>query len=439
MTGTRAVRRSPVAVLVPVLVAAAALVAGPGAAPASAAEVCDGAPADSFVVEDVPWPQLRYDPPTQVWPFSTGAGVTVAVVDTGVSATHPQLQGRVLPGTDVVRSGPADVDCTTHGTALASLVAAGQQTGVGLRGLAPGSTILPVQVTDDPATDPGADPVDPTRVAAGLDAAVAGGAQVVLVGTVLYGDSPDVAAAVTRALDAGVVVVAPVGDGHDEERGNRPDPASLTPYPAAYDGVLGVGAVDRGGQRSRGSQIGGYVDLVAPGGDVVAAGSAAQAVYSGTAFAASFVAATAALLISSPDVQLPSGSARGPAVAAQLVGTATPAAGVLGYGAGELSPARALTEPLAAGAPASPEGYRAPPVDEAAVARAETEQRADSLAVRWALGMLAAAAAVVLVAVVLPRARRRRWRAGAPAPARRVERDPEFVPGDALFRAPPLP
>ncbi|MCO7222092.1 hypothetical protein, partial [Klenkia sp. PcliD-1-E] len=60
-------------------------------------------------------------------------------------------------------------------------------------------------------------------------------------------------------------------------------------------------------------------------------------------------------------------------------------------------------------------------------------------AVRWSLGLLAAAAAVGLLAVLVPRLRRRRWRAGALPPPPRVERDPEFVPGEALFRAPPLP
>ncbi|MCO7222512.1 S8 family serine peptidase, partial [Klenkia sp. PcliD-1-E] len=328
--------RWPAAVTVLALAAAPALVAT--ASPAAAAQVCDSAPPASAVIQDVPWPQVRYDPPAQIWPFGTGAGVTVAVLDTGVSAAHPQLAGAVLPGADLVRSGPADVDCTTHGTALASLVAARQQSGIGLRGLAPDSTVLPVQVTDQPATDPDADPVDPARLAAGIDAAVASGAQVVLVGAVVYGDAPALAAAVSNALAAGAVVVAPVGDGHDEETGNVPDPASLTPYPAAYDGVVGVGAVDRDGMRTRGSQIGGYVDLVAPGGDVVAAGSTAQAVYSGTAFAAAFVAATAAVLLSAPDVALPPGADRSAAVGAQLAGTATPAAGVLGYGAGELSP-----------------------------------------------------------------------------------------------------
>ncbi|MSW65109.1 MAG: S8 family serine peptidase, partial [Actinobacteria bacterium] len=318
--------------------AASVVVAVAAAGPAAAAQVCDQPPVADTVEAAVPWSQQAWDPAAQVWPFSTGAGVTVAVLDTGVQTSNPQLAGRVAGGVDLVSGGTADVDCVPHGSGLAGVVVAGQQAGVGLRGLAPDATVLPVQVAQAAVGDPGTTPVEPGVVAAGLDAAVAGGAQVVLVGPVVFRDDPQLADAVQRTLDAGVVVVAGVGDGHDADRdGEGPTAALATPYPAAYPGVLGVAAVGSDGLRADTSQIGDYVDLAAPGAEVVSTGTAAQQVYDGTAFAAAFVAAAAALVVAEPGL-VPAGADRPAAVQARLAATAVPPPAPAGYGAGLLSP-----------------------------------------------------------------------------------------------------
>lgn len=403
------------------------------ASPAGAAQVCEQPPAADPVVEDVPWAQLDWDPATEVWPFSTGAGVTVALLGTGVQASNPQLAGRVDPGTDLVHGGTADVDCVPHGSGLAGLVVAGARPGVGLRGLAPDARVLPIQVTEEPAGTPGDEPVDPARLVAGLDVAVAAGAQVVLFGVVGYVDTPELAAAVARAVAAGVVVVAPVGDAHDRERDGETRPTPFRPLPAAYPGVLGVAAVDSEGLRLPTSSIGAYVDLAAPGGDVVSTGTVAQQVYSGTAPAAAFVAATAALLIADPDLQVPAGPARAAAIADRLAATAVPAPGEVGYGAGLLAPGRALTEPISALDPVAGATYRPPPPDRAAEAAAAARAAADDRSTWVVLGGTAGGLVAAAIGWALPRARRRRWRVGVQPPAAATEEQPGFVPASALF------
>lgn len=436
MAGRRALRAA-VAVTASLAVGAAPVVVAVAVAgPATAAQVCDQPPVADSVQAAVPWSQQAWDPAAQVWPFSTGAGVTVAVLDTGVQATNPQLAARVAGGVDLVDGGTADVDCVPHGSGLAGVVVAGQQAGVGLRGLAPDATVLPVQVAQAAITDPGGTPADPGLVADGLDAAVSSGAQVVLVGPVVYRDDPQLAGAVQRALDAGVVVVAGVGDGHDADRdGAGPTAALATPYPAAYPGVLGVAAVGSDGLRAGTSQIGDYVDLAAPGADVVSTGTTAQQVYDGTAFAAAFVAATAALVVAEPGL-VAGGVDRPAAVQARLQATAVPPPAPDGYGAGLLSPGRAVTEDLAAAPPRPDPGYRPPPVDEAAAAAAAAVQDAADRSARWALGAGSVAVLAVLTALLLPRARRRRWRTGRAAPPA-VEPGPVgHIPSAALFDPP---
>jgi membrane-anchored mycosin MYCP len=415
------------------------LLAAPGAS-AAADGRCGSPPQSSPSIVDPSWTQDAYAAPDRLWGFSRGQGVVVAVLDTGVDATHPQLAGKVLSGADLVSDFPGGtVDCTPHGTALAGVVNGSRLSGIGSYGLAPDAVVLPVRVAAQPETVPSDTPVAPALLAQAIDTAVSSGAAVVDVGVVVYGGSPELAAAVDRALAAGVVVVAAAGDAHDPDRdGAGPTDASLTPYPAAYPGVIGVGAVGPDGVRVETSQIGAQVDLVAPGTGVIAPALGGHAVYEGTSIASAFVAATVALVLADPAAALPAGGPeRVGAVTDRLLAAASPPAGAApgpGYGAGLLDPYRTLTEEPARTEPVALPGQTPPPADPVADARAAERSAADVTAVRIALATAVVAAVVVLGAVLLPRGRRRRWRAGRVPPAPTVQDDgPEFLPGEALF------
>jgi membrane-anchored mycosin MYCP len=393
------------AVLVVVLVPAPALARAVG---------CDPPPAPGKVSRDVPAEARVYDV-ARLTPLATGAGVRVAVVDSGVDALHPQLRGAVAAGRDLLHGNPdARQDCVGHGTGVASIIAARPVPGVPFRGLAPGATVVPVRITEKEqigGADVG-DDASPAEFARAIEWAAdprGGRARVLNLSVVMTADDPQVRRAVARAVAAGVVVVAAVGNNGAPEKGNP------TPYPAAYPDVIGVGAVTAAGVRAGFSQHGEYVDLVAAGeGVTMAALRSGHTAQQGTSFAAPFVAATAALLVQ----RFPGSS---PAqVRRRLVATADPAPGggrSDEYGFGLLNPYRALTETLGPEVPPSP-----PPVvrhAEDPAAAALRQRRGEAL--RRALLVGAAGAGVVLLAGVaaaaVRRGRRRGWRpAGRSAP-----------------------
>lgn len=402
---------------------------------------CQSAAAAAGIIEDVPWPVPVYDAAQRIWPYSTGTGVTVAVLSTGVDAAHPQLTGRVLGGADIVGGQPvANADCAGIGTAAASVIAGQKVSGVGFHGIAPDARILPVRVSVDLSgntPEPSA-----SAVANGINAAVAGGADVILVAHPVLGTTPELEQATAAALAAGRVVVAAVGDQHDPQApGMQPTPEAFTPYPAALPGVIGVGAVGSSGTRMPTSQIGEYVDVVAPGADVVAAAVGGQDVYSTTAVAAGYAAATAALMLADERLGLGELGAEQKAAAVAERLDATASAGpagepMLGYGAGMVDPYRALNEPLAAGVPSEEDGPFAPYVptaDEIAAQEHEAAARTDFRVIAGfgALALLGGGYAVW----VHRRLRTSTGRVATSVPAPRSTDDlPEYVPGSALFK-----
>jgi type VII secretion-associated serine protease mycosin len=370
---------------------------------------CDPPPPVGKVGRDVPFEARVYDL-DRLAALATGAGVRVAVVDSGVDDTHPQLAGAVAPGRDLLHGDPdARQDCVGHGTAVASIIAARPAVGVPFRGVAPGVTIVPVRITEKEVID-GEDVGDDAgaaEFAQAIDWAAdpgRGRAQVINLSVVMTADDPRVRAAVARAVDAGVVVVAAAGNNGAPERGNP------TPYPAAYPGVIGVGAVTAGGVRAAFSQHGGYVDLVAAGSGVtVAAPGGGHTAGEGTSYAAPFVAATAALVLHRFGPVSPEQVRR------RLVATADPAPGGRGdeYGAGLLNPYRALTETLGPQVAAPPVPAPVLTDDPAAVALRQRRDRAQDRAL--VVGAAGAGVAVLagLAAAVLRRGRRRGWRPAA--------------------------
>ncbi|WP_436501603.1 type VII secretion-associated serine protease mycosin [Actinokineospora sp. HUAS TT18] len=412
--------------LVPAAVAAAALAFPPAAAAVPPPEACHSADPAHPQVRELPWAQ-QVLAPQSVWSHSTGAGVTVAVVDSGVDSDHPQLRGgKVLPGRDLFLpgGGPATFDCVSHGTGVAGIIAADPLPGIGFHGIAPGAKILPVRVSDREVGDNGASTrVDPRVLADGIRFAADQGAKVINVSIAGYEDFPAIRDAVAHAVATDALVVAAVGNG-------QPDETTVLPsFPAAYDGVLGVGAVDVDGARLIRSQIGKYVDIAAPGATVLATTRIdGHSTRDGTSFATPFVAATAALVRSAwPTLTAPQ-------VAQRLMATASPARGGKGspaYGAGLVNPYRAVMDGLTPLSPAPLAPAVIPPVDQAEVDAVAERNHVGALAKTMTWVVVGGVAVAVLVAVIRPRGRGRGWRAGCAKP---VPAEPEVIePPEQIF------
>jgi membrane-anchored mycosin MYCP len=272
------------------IVAIAAAAIGAGARSAGAAAVVascgsmSGLPSTTTLYTQRPPAQRMLDF-ERVWPITEGAGVTVAVVDTGVDAAQPFLAGAVLRGYDVVNGGgAADTDCVGHGTFVAGLIAGRRLPGFGFAGVAPQASILPIREADSYADGTAADLAKCIRIAVSM------GARVINVSIVTQVPAGVLTSAVQYALAHNVMIVAAAGN--DFAQGNVPE------YPAGIPGVLAVGAVDANGQRASYSQTGPNVGVVAPGTNLIGpgAGGVGLVSYSGTSFATAYVSGVAALV-----------------------------------------------------------------------------------------------------------------------------------------------
>lgn len=205
--------------------------------------------------------------------MNSGANIKVAVIDSGVDSSNPDLNsGQVLDGVDyfsgtstsstncisysgTTHPGSGRYDPNGHGTHVAGIIAA---SGNGIRGVTPNVEILPVRVLGPYGTGETFD------VACGIKWATDNGAQVINLSLGSDTASASVSSAIAYALENNVVVVAATGN-----------TGTSTPiYPAGDEGVIGVGSIDRDGQWSSFSTFGSFVDLVAPGRGIVSTCSA---------------------------------------------------------------------------------------------------------------------------------------------------------------------
>jgi type VII secretion-associated serine protease mycosin len=242
-----------------------------------------------------PWGLTRLRPDL-AWPLTEGAGVKVAVIDSGVSADPPSLRGKVLSGIDYVDTGkgPGQCDENGHGTLIAGIIAGRETVSGGFRfyGVAPAATIVPVRVLRDQQRSFESDLSG--RIATAIRWAVDVGGAAVINLSLTTEPTADLAAAVKHAIDKGVVVVAAAGN-----EGTSEQPGQLT-YPAAYPGVIGVAGVDQQDQHVSSSTSGDYVDVAAPGvriaGPSPEGGGFLFSADGGTSFATAYVSGVAALV-----------------------------------------------------------------------------------------------------------------------------------------------
>jgi type VII secretion-associated serine protease mycosin len=386
--------------------AALCLALAPSSSAVAASTVAGAVACGPVVTEPLvepPWPLTRLRPDL-AWPLTRGAGVTVAVIDSGVSAEHPSLRGSVLPGTDFVNSaaGPGQCDENGHGTLIAGLIAGRETISAGFRfhGVAPEARIVPIRVLRDQRRSFEDDLS--LRIATAIRWAVDVGRADVINRSLTTLPTPQLEAAIRHAVDRRVVVVAAAGN--EGQSGQPGQPA----YPAAYDGVIGVASIGTADEHVDSSSTGTFVDVAAPGvriaGPSPTGGGFLFSEEGGTSFAAGYVSGVAALVRAyHPDLTPDQVTARITQTAEHPPDRWNPR---LGYGV--VNPARAVgaLQVAVAPPPVLADGIR----PQAAPTAAED---APTVAAAWIVAIGATVVVVILAAVpVTRRGRQRRWRIG---------------------------
>ncbi|GAB3258543.1 hypothetical protein GCM10027425_20060 [Alteromonas gracilis] len=260
---------------------------------------------------------------TDLWSISTGAGVTVAVIDTGV-AEGPAFGDRLRGGGDLVdpRNGRDGlVDCDGHGTVVAGLIAGRADLETGFAGVAPDAELISIRQTslyyDSETSGSGEGVGTADSLADAVDRAVSQGADVINIsgascGSAFTQESTRLRRAVDQAVARDVVVVVAAGNlgGEGCETQNTPGAPPVTrAIPADVESALTVGAVDAAGMPAEFSLAGPWVDVAAPGSEIISVNPQSRGgqvgqlmspeganLIEGTSFAAPYVAGVAALV-----------------------------------------------------------------------------------------------------------------------------------------------
>lgn len=242
-------------------------------------------------IKETPW-SLQRLLTNQMWASGKGEGIKVAVIDTGIDAGNKQLQDAIEgPGKSYVGGKPTQ-DKVGHGTKVAGIIAARPNSTSGFYGLAPQAKALPFQQTGDEKAGTA------DSLATAINDAVAANVDIINIsqGTnASRGQLDPLEKAVKNAQQKGVLIVAAAGNsgGSGEEKNIYP-----AAYSDDYDNVLAVAASDRNNERASFSQPGAFVNIAAPGVDMVSTVPlGGNCVDQGTSFAAPYAAGAAALLV----------------------------------------------------------------------------------------------------------------------------------------------
>ena len=213
--------------------------------------------------------------------------MSVAVIDSG-SGPHPDLTNNLEVGRTfyslIESEGAADVDLKDgHGTHVAGIIGAVADNGIGIAGVAPKVRLLPVHVLDSEGSG------DSRDVARGIRYATDSGARVINLSLGGPNESTSLTSAVQYAIDKGVLVVAASGNGYAD---------SAPKWPAASDMTLAVTSTDINNNVGIFAQRGDYIDIAAPGVNILSTATGGYRVQSGTSMSAAYISGAAALLFS---------------------------------------------------------------------------------------------------------------------------------------------
>ncbi|RLL89266.1 peptidase S8, partial [Mesotoga sp. HF07.pep.5.2.highcov] len=220
------------------------------------------------------------------WVTSTGDGVKVAILDTGIDPSHPDLAGRVSQGVDFTETG-SSFDDNGHGTHVSGTVAAIYSNNSGVYGVAPSASLYAVKVLDST----GSGYLD--WIIAGIEWAIANEIDVINMSLGTPSDVQPLEDACNAAYKADILIVAAAGNS-----GNKPGNRDTVEYPGGYASVIAVAASDSNDLRASFSSTGPDVELIAPGVSILSSiPGDGYAYYSGTSMASPHVAGVAALVL----------------------------------------------------------------------------------------------------------------------------------------------
>ena len=222
----------------------------------------------------------------KAWGITTGNSFLVGVLDTGVDNNHPDLKGKATSGTD---NDSIDLNDTIgHGTEVSGIIAANTNNSQGIAGVSWNTKIVALKITDEFGQ------ARVSNVVNALDQAYEKNVKIVHISLSTNQFSQTLKNAIAQAQSRGLLVISTSGNSGVEE----------LRYPAAFDGVIGVGAVDNNNQLEFYSTTGEHLDLVAPGEQIYTTSlDSSYSKVTGTSFAAPQVSGAAALIWSiAPDL-----------------------------------------------------------------------------------------------------------------------------------------